>query len=113
MPLSERVRIEIFIPDPPSPAYQNLLDELASEFSYSFGGCTQVPASGLCCSSNGQIVSDKIKILFADAVLRWERNHLALGMYVDAVKRAAQRALLNEEAVLVSVHPVCHGVNPI
>ncbi len=110
MPLSERVRIEIFIPDPPSAAYQTLLDELAEEFSYSFGGCTEVQASGLYCTSDGQIVSDKINILFADAWLRWERDRLTLGLYIDSVKRAAHRALANEEAVLVSVHPVCHGV---
>ena len=109
MPLSEKVRIEIFIPDPPDIAYRDLLEELATELSYAFGGCTEVPASGKYRSFDGLLFSDKINILFSDAPLLWERDRLALGQYVDWVRRAAQRALEREEVVLISVYPVCHG----
>lgn len=109
MPLSEKVRIEIFIPDPPDIAYRDLLEELATELSYAFGGCTEVPASGKYRSFDGVIVSDKITILFSDAPLLWERDRLAVGQYVDRVKRAAQRALEQEEVVLISVFSVCHS----
>ena len=51
----------------------------------------------------------KIKILFSDAPLLWERDRLALVQYVDWVKRAAQRALEREEVVLISIYPVYHG----
>ena len=40
MPLSEKARVEVYVPDLPSPAYQNLLDALEREFTYTFGGCT-------------------------------------------------------------------------
>jgi hypothetical protein len=109
LPLSEKVRIEIFIPDPPAIAYRNLLEELAAELSYAFGGCTEVLASGKYHSLDGIISSDNIKILFSDAPLLWERDRLALGQYVDWVRRAAQRALEREEVVLISVYPVCDG----
>ena len=109
MPLSEKVRLEIFIPDPPDTAYRDLLEELATELSYAFGGCTEVAASGKYRSFEGFIFSDKINILFSDAPLLWERDRLALGQYVDWVRDAAQLALEQEEVVLVSVYPVAHG----
>ena len=40
MPLSEKVRIEVYIPDLPQQISQNLLDALAQEFTYTFGGAT-------------------------------------------------------------------------
>jgi len=109
LPLSEKVRIEIFIPDLPDPAYRRLLEELAGELTYAFGGCTILSATGKYRSSEALILSDKIYILFADAQLSWARDRLALEQYVDWLKRAAQRALVKEEAVLVSVYSVCHG----
>ena len=105
MPLSEKVRIEIFIPDSPDSAYRDLLEELATEL----GGCTEVMALGKYSSFNGIILSDKIHTLFSDAPLLWERDRLALGQYVEWVKRAAHRALEREEVVLISVYPVFHG----
>ena len=109
MPLSEKVRIEIFIPDPLDVAYRDLLKELATELSYAFGGCTQVPALGQYRSLVGPISTDKINILFSDAALLWDRDRLAIAQYVDRVRSAAQRALEREEVVLNCVYPVCHG----
>ncbi len=109
MPLSEKVRLEIFIPDPPDTAYRDLLEELATELSYAFGGCTEFAASGKYHSFDGFIFSEKINILFSDAPLLWERGRVALGQYVDWVRDAAQLALEQEEVVLVSVYPVGHG----
>ena len=40
MPLSEKARIEVYIPDLPQQTYQNLLNALAQEFTYIFGGST-------------------------------------------------------------------------
>lgn len=109
MSLSEKIRIEIFIPDSLDNSHRNLLAELATEFSYAFGGCTEVSASGSYRSSAGLIISDKIHILFSDAPLQWERDRLALGQYVDRLKSASARALELEEVVLVSVFSVCHA----
>ena len=108
MPLSEKVRIEIFIPDPADNAYRDLREELAAEFSYAFGGCTEVLASGRYHSLDGFISSDRIRILFSDAPLLWERDRFVLGEFVDFVRRAAHQALPGEEAILVSSYPVFH-----
>jgi hypothetical protein len=62
LPLSEKVRIELFIPDLPDPIYSSILDRLGDELSYAFGGCTVVPALGKYRSQSGLILQDKINI---------------------------------------------------
>ena len=44
MPLSEKARIEVYLPDVSRPEYQELLAELEQEFTYTFGGCTTLLA---------------------------------------------------------------------
>ena len=109
MQLSEKVRIEIFIPNSLDNAYRRLLQELATELSYAFGGCTEIAALGKYRSLDGLIFSDQINILFSDIPLLWERDRLILTRYIDCMKHSAERALESEEVVLISVHPVCHG----
>ena len=109
MPLSEKVCIEIFIPNSLDIAYHRLLEELAAELSYAFGGCTQIAALGKYRSFDGLIFPDQINILFSDLPLLWERDRLTLAQYIDRVKHAAERTLEREEVVLISVYPVCHG----
>ena len=64
MPLSEKVRIELFIPDLPDPIYGRLVEELGDELSYAFGGCTVTSTQGKYRSTSGFILPDKINILF-------------------------------------------------
>ena len=45
MPLLERVRVEVYIPDPSQLKYENLLLSLEEEFTYAFGGCSIVRGS--------------------------------------------------------------------
>jgi hypothetical protein len=45
LPLSEKARVEVYLPDLPRAAYQDLLGVLEQEFTYTFGGCTII--SGL------------------------------------------------------------------
>jgi len=40
MPLSEKLRIEVFLPDNPHPAYKALLTTFQEEFTTTFEGCT-------------------------------------------------------------------------
>ena len=108
MLLSERIRIEVFIPDLPDPSYTDFLTQLQSEFTYTFGGCTVISALGTFLSSNGTILPDKVKILFTDVPLEIQRDRLLVVQYADRVRVAAQAALQNEEAVLISVHTVYH-----
>jgi hypothetical protein len=66
LPLLEKVRIELFIPDLPDPIYGRLVDELGDELSYPFGGCTVISTQGKYRSTAGFILPDKINILFTD-----------------------------------------------
>jgi len=40
LPLSEKVRIEIFIPELADPIYSAILEELGNELAYAYGGLT-------------------------------------------------------------------------
>lgn len=108
MPLSEKVRIEIFIPDLQDPAYVRLLEEFAVELTYTFGGCTITPSTGKYRSDVGTILLNKINILFTDTPFEWQNDRVILTEYADELHNVIQRALNSEEAILVAVHPLCH-----
>jgi hypothetical protein len=109
LPLSEKVRIELFIPDLPDPIYSNVLDRLGDELSYAFGGCTVVPALGKYRSQSGLILPDKINILFTDTAFDWRKDQEVIGRYADELQDAVRRALENEEAILVAAYEVTHS----
>jgi len=106
--LSERVRIEVFIPDLPDPSYTELLTQMQTEFSYAFGGCTVVSALGSFLSASGIILPHKINILFTDVLLDLARDRLLVGLYLERLRSAVHEALNGEEAILVSVYTVYH-----
>lgn len=108
MLLSEKARIEVFIPDVPHPSYSSLLTQLETELSYAFGGCTLLSASGTFRSATGRILLDKITILFTDIPIELERDRLRLADYMNTVRDAIQEALTLEESILIAVHPVHH-----
>ena len=109
MPLSARVRVEVFLPDLPSPAYHDLLDSLKEEFTHSFGGCTVMSGlAGTYLSHLGITVEDRINILFSDLPLELPTDQVVLEEYVEYVEQAVFKAL-DEEAVLVVAFPVLHG----
>lgn len=109
MPLSEKVRIELFIPDLPDPIYFNLLERLGDELSYAFGGCTVIPALGKYRSESGLILPDKINILFTDTAFDWEEDQEVIGRYAVELQDAVSRAIKNEEAILVAAYEVTHS----
>lgn len=53
MPLSEKARVEVYIPNLPALAYQELLERLEREFTFGFGGCT------ILCGLSGSHLSDQ------------------------------------------------------
>jgi hypothetical protein len=108
LPLLEKIRIEVFVPDLPDPIYGRLLHELSDELSYTFGGCTVIPAEGKYRSTAGSILPDKISILFTDRPFYWDRDRLLIEQYAGALRQVAQRALSVEEAILIAVHPAYH-----
>ncbi|PYS21717.1 MAG: hypothetical protein DMF72_16325 [Acidobacteria bacterium] len=108
MLLSEKVRIEVFIPDLPDPAYVKLPTQLQTEVSYAFGGCTVVSASGTFLSASGIILPDKISILFTDIPLNLKKDRLLIGQYTERIRSVAREALQGEETILVSAYTVFH-----
>ena len=110
MPLSEKVRIEIFIPDLPDPIYGTILEQFGNELTYAFGGSTTIATNGKYLSSDGLILPDKVHLLFSDTPFLWERDRLLVELYAERIRIVVKRALAQEETVLVVVYPVFHAV---
>jgi hypothetical protein len=108
LPLSEKVRIEIFIPDLPTPVYDRILEEFGDELSYAFGGCTITTGSGKYRSASGFILPDRINILFSDTPFDWEKDRDLIERYAEELQDVIQRALEGEEVILITLHPVYH-----
>lgn len=109
MPLSEKTRVEVYLPDLPSPPYRRLLERLLREFTHAFGGSTLVRGvSGTYLSRLGLTVEDQVNLLYVDASLDFDADAALIAEYAEALRRAAYRAL-NEEAILVAVHRVRHS----
>jgi hypothetical protein len=68
LPLLERVRIEVYLPDPLISEYENLLQSLTQEFTYAFGGCSIVRGiEGHYGSVVGNRIRDRINLVYVDA----------------------------------------------
>ncbi|HEX7314367.1 MAG TPA: hypothetical protein VF297_10615 [Pyrinomonadaceae bacterium] len=110
MPLLERVRVEVYVPDLPAAAYRNLLLSFEEEFTHAFGGGTVVRGrDGNYLSRAGVITPDRINLIYTDLPLAVSTNFESVARYADELKEAALEAL-SEEAVLVAVTQVYHAV---
>ncbi|HYX72702.1 MAG TPA: hypothetical protein VE732_08025 [Nitrososphaera sp.] len=109
MPLSERARVEVYLPDLPRAAYQDLLNELAQEFTYTFGGCTIISGlDGSYLSQAGLQIQDRINLIYTDTPYAFEENFEIISAYADKLKAAVNTAL-EEEAVLITVAKIYHA----
>lgn len=109
MPLFERARIEIYLPEMPSAAYHDLLDVLAREFTYTFGGCTIVSGMvGSFLSVTGLPVEDRINLIYTDSHFRFESEFESLSEYADQLREMAFQTL-DEEGVLVTTSRIFHS----
>jgi len=109
LPLSEKARIEVYLPDAPRQAYQDLLDALEQEFTYTFGGCTTVRGlEGHYLSRLGVTMRDRINLLYTDMPFALDENFARISRYADHLREVAFEALA-EEAVLVAVLKVYHS----
>ena len=109
MPLSERARVEVYLPDLPRAAYQGLLNELAQEFTYTFGGCTIIRnLEGRYLSQAGAQIQDRINLIYTDTPYAFEANFEIVSAYADKL-RAAVNTALEEEAVLIAVAKMYHA----
>jgi 3'-phosphoadenosine 5'-phosphosulfate sulfotransferase (PAPS reductase)/FAD synthetase len=106
LPLSERARVEVYLPDLPRAAYQDLLIELAQEFTYTFGGCTIIRGlDGSYLSQAGSQIQDRINLIYTDTPYAFEENFEIVSTYADKLKAAVNIAL-EEEAVLITVSQI-------
>ena len=110
MPLLERVRVEVYLPDPHRTEYDNLLRLLEREFTYAFGGCTIVRGlEGDYLSNYGERSLDLINLIYTDVPLALSVDFTSVAAYVRELKHAATEAL-TEEVVMVAVEQIYHFV---
>ncbi len=109
MPLSEKARVEVYVPDLPLVAYDRLLETLKAEFTYLFGGCTlQRRLDGNYLSQLGEPIPDQVTIIYTDTPYSFSQNLSLLSSFADELRAKAEE-MLEEEAILVVVMPVYHS----
>jgi hypothetical protein len=109
LPLSEKARIEVYLPDLPRPEYQDLLGALEQEFTYTFGGCTSLRGlEGNYLSRIGTRVRDRINLVYTDIPFALDEQFARIERYADRLRDAAFEAL-QEEAILIVVYRVYHA----
>jgi len=109
LPLFEKARIEVYLPDLPRAAYQDLLNALAREFTYTFGGCTIIRGlDGSYLSQSGLQIQDRVNLIYTDTPYMFEENFGIISTYADKLRVAALSAL-EEEAILVAISKVYHA----
>jgi hypothetical protein len=86
-----------------------LLQALDREFTYAFGGCTIIRGlEGSYLSQAGLKLQDRINLIYTDTPYGFKDNVEIISKYADKLREAAFKAL-EEEAILVVVHPVYHS----
>jgi len=87
LPLSERARIEVYLPDLPKPSYQELLETLDREFTYTFGGSTIIRGlDGSYLSQLGTKMEDRINLIYTDVAVDFVKNFARISVHADRVK---------------------------
>ena len=110
MPLLERARAEVYVPDLPAPHYRNLLLSFEEEFTYAFGGCTIMRGvEGCYLSLAGLKTLDRVNLIYTDLPVALSTNFARAARYADELEKAAFEAL-SEETVLVTVGKIYHSV---
>jgi hypothetical protein len=110
LPLLERVRVEVYLPDPHVTEYDNLLRSFEYEFTYAFGGCTIIRSlEGNYRSKFGNRIIDRINLIYADVPLALSIDFALVAAYVRELKRASIEAL-TEEDVMVAVTQIYHAI---
>jgi hypothetical protein len=109
LPLSERARVEVYLPDLRRAIYQDLLAALTREFTYAFGGCTIIGGlDGSYLSPAGLHIQDRINLIYTDTPYGFEENFEIISTYADKL-RTAVFAALEEDAILVAVLKTYHA----
>lgn len=113
MPLIEKARIEVYIPDAPKVAYWQALRDFDREFTYAFGGATTIRGlEGSYLSAQGLHFSDRMNIVYTDVPFSLDENFETLSQYAEQLRDKAF-ACLEEEVILVTVQKIFHSVTEI
>jgi hypothetical protein len=108
LPLLERARVEVYVPDLPIPRYHNLLLSIEEEFTYAFGGCTiSRGLEGSYLSQSGAKTPDRINLIYTDLPIALSTNFDKAARYADELKNAATE-VLEEESVFVTISQIFH-----
>ena len=92
MPLLERARVEVYVPDLAAPVYRNLLLAFEEEFTYAFGGCTIVKGlAGSYLSHAGAKVPDRINLIYTDLPFALSTNFQTAARYTRQLERRGPR----------------------
>jgi hypothetical protein len=84
LPLLERARVEVYVPDLPTPPYRNLLLSFEEEFTYAFSGCTIVRGlDGSYLSRAGVTTPDRINLIYTDLPVALSTNFDTAARYAD------------------------------
>jgi PII-like signaling protein len=108
LPLLEKVRIEIYVPERREARYQNLLEAIADEFTEAFGGATvQRGFEGRYLSDSGDKETEPMNLIYSDLPLNFGEHQREISRYLDEIKEAAHE-VLNEESILVTARTIFH-----
>lgn len=92
MPLYERARIEIYLPDLPKASYQDLLEALDQEFTYTFGGCTIIRGlEGSYLSKLGIKMQDRADLIYTDVAVAFDGQFRRISKYTDRLREQLLR----------------------
>lgn len=103
--LSERVRLSVYLPDDPRPAYGRLREQLREEFTTAFGGVTVRHVDGHYLTFSGATIAETVSVLYTYIPLNGEMTVESIGAYADQL-RATVFDALEEEVVLIVLEKV-------
>ena len=104
MPLLEKVRIEVYLPDLRKPTYQLLLVALDNEFTYSFGGCMIIRGvDGIYRAVSDEKIEDRINLIYTDTSFNFKDDIDIISAYTDDLRDAVYKALKEESVLIVAL----------
>ena len=113
MPLSERVRIEVYLPDLPKSSYSDLLDAFDREFTYTFGGCTIVRGlDGSYLSQAGHKIQDRVNVIYTDIPLSLETGMARISGHVGPAASCSIRSAGGRSDTRGRVHCLSFHMTP-
>lgn len=103
--LSERIRLSVYLPDDPRPAYGRLRRLLQEEFTDAFGGATTRHVDGNYLTFAGSNLVETVTVIYTYIPLSGVVTGDSVGAYAEQL-RAAVHDSLEEEVVLIVLERV-------